>query len=154
MVEDETLRIVEVGNINDAIGVERFPIGAPRHKKNLDGLAAEQKTLGQPSGRDGVGIRLSMRNNASEAMVSERTSKYFDSLFLLLAAPLMKRRQNSFKIAAIFGEGIFHARRNLGEDGARNEAIGFHFAQLLGQNFGRDAFQSALQFSKAARAAE
>ena len=52
---------------------------------------------------------------------------------------------------ASVGETVLHARRHLGVNGARDQPVGFHLAQVAGEHFLRNSGHRAAKFAKAAR---
>lgn len=66
-------------------------------------------------------------------------------------SPFGETVENRFERNAEFGQRIFDARGNFGEDFAVDEFLAFKFAELLGQHFFGDAAECAAQFAKAHR---
>ena len=72
-------------------------------------------------------------------------------LLLIIRAPGHHRLEHGPQAVAGSGQGIFHARRYLGVDLAREQAFGLHIAQLRGQDLLRDVTDGLFQLAEALR---
>ena len=82
------------------------------------------------------------------------TEDYLLNCFLcfVVVAPILHGHQNWTHGFAKLGEGVFDAGRNLGVDGAGDDAVGLHLTEALRQHFLTDSVQTLVQLVEAPRA--